>query len=158
MPNGNKLNDLTINDLDLTYGLTYKNYEGFTGLMKDSILTDFTILIKDNFQKIGRDVVNEEYIKKIKHEKIIGLRYNKIPETKMNYQNVLDYILRRYSNLRRTTTQSKLDIGINKEIVFLNAENETVVRVQYSKFGITGTIVTLECCCPPVPVSVPTVK
>ena len=147
LPNGNFLEGSTVNDLNSFYDLTYEHYQGFTGVMKteNPMLSKFTIQFENQSQKVGNDVASDDYIEVLKSENYIGLRFDKIPDSEMSYQTILSYIVKHYPNLKKEKTQEELEIGIDKEVVFLNQKNEIIVKVQYSKLGISGTFVSLDC-------------
>jgi hypothetical protein len=144
LPNGDLLKCTTIKELDSLISLSYQHYQGFTGEIEDDILKKFTVLIENQASKVGRDVAGDEYIKKLKQEEIIGLKFNKIPDSIMSYTEVLEYVSKHYPQLNREKVQSNLEVGIDKEVNYINENKEIVVKVQYSKLGISGSFLVLN--------------
>lgn len=144
LPNGDLLKCATISEFDSLYGLTYQQYQGFIGVIEDEYLKEFTVLIEDQASKVGRDVASDEYIVKLKKENVVGLRFNKIPDSIMCYIEVLKYVSACYPKLNINESKSNLEAGIDKEMNYINENNEVVVKVQYSKLGISGSFLILR--------------
>lgn len=143
MPDGNIEKTASINDFGSKYNLSYEDYQGFVGNLDGEVLQKFTILIEKQSQKVGRDVASEKHIEQLKEEKVVGIRFDKIPNTKMSFDEVIKYITSLYPHLSTKSTQNN-EIGIDAEVSFVG-ENGTIVKVQNSNFGVPGTFVILNC-------------
>ncbi len=144
LPNGEMLKCSTISDLDSIYSLKYEHYQGFTGEVDGEVLNDFTVLIEDQASKIGRDVASNEYIESLKRTPVTGLRFHKIPDSIMSYDEVLDYVSKCYPDLNREIRKGNLKTGIDEEVGFVDLDNNSIVIAQYSKLGISGSFVILK--------------
>jgi hypothetical protein len=144
LPNGELLKCNTVIELDSLYNLTYQHYQGFTGVMEDETLNEFTVLIKDQANKVGRDVASDDYIETLKKERVLGLKFNKVPDSIMSYDDVLKYVSEHYPKLSKIEVKSNLEAGIDKEINYTNKSKEVIVTVQYSKLGISGSFVVVK--------------
>jgi hypothetical protein len=143
LPNGQILRSTSVHQSDSIIKLTYEHYRGFTGVTSDSVLTKFTVMFEDHAEKVGRDIAGDEHIRSLRKERIVGLRFEKIPESVMRYEQVVEYVSKQYPTLERKKNQNTSDTLIDEEIEFVNDKGELVAKVQHSKLGVSGTFVVL---------------
>lgn len=143
LPDGQRITSTSIHQFDSISELIYVHYQGFTGVTSDSVLTKFTVLMEDQAEKVGRDIASDEHITSLRDERVVGLRFEKIPESVMKYEDVVKYVSKRYPTLERKKNQAALEPFIDEEIEFVNKKSQVVAKVQYAMFGISGTFVVL---------------
>lgn len=135
----------TIHSIESIIDLNYVQYQGFKGSINDSILSNFTVQINNQFEKNGVDFLNSEQIRKIKDSNVTGILFDKIPDSILIFDKVVDYICYKYPNLHKKKIINNLSNGTDKEIIFLNDMETEIIRVQHFQFGISGTFVLFLC-------------
>lgn len=141
MPNGNVIRCESIAELDMMYSLRFEQYQGFTGELNDTILSKFTVVTDDYPIK---EVKSNSAIQSLKTESIKALRFEKIPEAKIQFNDLLSYIGKIYPTLKASNPLPGVEVGIDYEMTFVDENNRTIIKLQYSKLGISGSFVILN--------------
>lgn len=122
--------------------ILFKDYQGFVGYTTDSILSEYTIIINNHIDNVSVKIPTSDYLEALKQEKIVSLKFNKIPETLKNYREVVNYLIAVYKD--QGVDLHPEENGQEKTLL-LNKKGQQVAEIVYSTSGVDGSFVTLMC-------------
>lgn len=75
LPNGVEINQTTIQEIEKEKKIHYEQYFGFVLEYQDSLFTKALLMLENNSNVVGADVLNEDRINKLKSQTIESIKY-----------------------------------------------------------------------------------
>jgi hypothetical protein len=137
LPSNKSIEACTVKELNQKYELKYKQYEGYTGKLEDSIISDFNVYLKEepDFVKSGNADKNE--IESLLSHPIVGLRSQKLPKENYTEEELNTYIKNNFNSSSEKVVSTQEEF-IDREIHFFNSNSKLVAKLQYAEVGIPG--------------------
>jgi len=139
LPENKILKISTINEIEMTYKVSFSQYEGFyISIESENKILDTLLLITSDYFYSFNSLLSDEEIINCKKQQVIELRSTKIPKNKYSYNDILTYLKKMYPKISNVNSNEILE-----KCEFFNYNHEKIIGVEYVELGMSGYFITI---------------